>query len=96
MAYTGNVLFDGMSGAIGKQIVFKQYSYGTVVARYPDMSNIKPSRLQKKRRTRFLEAVKYAQGILRNAELKAGFQKKIGKGKSVYHTAIKEYLAGVA
>ena len=92
MAVTENLLLQGMSGAIGKQLVFKHYSYGTVVTRYPDMSGVKPSRQQKKQRAKFEDTVKYAKGILADAGKKAEYQKKIGKGRSVYHAAIGEYM----
>ena len=93
MARSKNIFLDGVSGAIGKEFVCKQYAYGTVITKYPDMSKIKPSITQKRYRGRFQEAVRYAQGILQDASKKAEFQRKIGKGKSVYHAAIKEYLA---
>ena len=92
MASGKNIITDGLSGGIGKQIVFKQYGDKTVVTRYPDMSNVQPSKAQKARRGRFAEAVQYARGILADAKQKAAYQVKIGKGKSVYHAAIKEFL----
>src|SRR5689334_874814 len=92
MASGKNIVTDGLSGGIGKQIVFKQYGNKTVATRYPDMSNVKPSKAQKAKRGRFAEAVQYAQGILADAKKKAAYQLKIGKGKSVYHAAIKEFL----
>jgi hypothetical protein len=58
-----NILTKGLSGQIVQQVVFKQYGKKTVVSRYPDMSNIKPSKLQKKGRNRLAEAVAYAQSI---------------------------------
>ena len=36
-------LLKGLRGHIGKEIVFKKYGNKTVVTRYPDMSNVKPS-----------------------------------------------------
>jgi hypothetical protein len=93
MARSRNIVTDGMSGAFGEQMVFKQYDYGTVVSRYPDMSGIKPSGLQKQKRKRFLQAVRFAQAILADAKKKAEWQQKIGEGKSVYHAAIREYLS---
>lgn len=34
----GNDITASLSGKVGKQLIFKTYSYGTVVTRYPDMS----------------------------------------------------------
>lgn len=70
----------------------KQYKDKTVVSKYPDMSKVKPSALQKKNRNRMKEAIAYAQSILYDVKKKAAYQKKIGKDKSVYREAIKEYL----
>ena len=92
MAKSKNILLQGMSGALGKQLVVKQYPHATVITSYPDMNGVKRSKLQKRNSGRFSEAVQYAIGILRNPEKKAEYQLTIGKGKSVYRTAIKEYM----
>ena len=92
MARSKNLMLEGMSGAFGKQMVIKQYEYGTVVSRYPDMSGVKPSREQKQRRNRFKEAVAYAKGILNDPKKHAAYKKSLKKGETVYHKAIKEYL----
>jgi hypothetical protein len=93
MARTKNLLLEGMSGTFGKQMVIKQYKYGTVVSRVPDMTGIKPSRDQKQSRNRFKEAVAYAKSILNDAKKSAAYKKSLKKGETVYHKAIKEYLA---
>lgn len=92
MARANSFVLHKMRGRIGKDIVVKQYGNKTVVTKYPDMSNIKPSKLQKVKRSRFAEAVKYAQKIIRNPELKAQYKKKVNRGQSVYHYAIGEFL----
>lgn len=93
MARSKNIILKGMSGAVGKQLVVKQYAYGTVVTRYPDMSGIKPSKQQKQGRSAFRDAVAYAKAILRNPTKKAAYAKGLKKDETVYHAAIKEYLA---
>ncbi len=87
-----NIVLHELSGHIGKQLVIKQYANGTVVSRYPDMSNIKPSKKQKEKRSRFSEAVAYARAILRDPQQKAAYQAKLKAGETVYHKAIREYL----
>jgi len=57
------------------------------------MSRVKPSRKQKNNRNLFKEAVAYAKKINRTPALKQTYLKKIKKGESVYHYAIKEYLS---
>ena len=56
------------------------------------MSKIKPSRKQKSNRSLFKDAVAYAKNINRTPVLKQVYLKKVKKGGSVYHYAIKDYL----
>ena len=92
MARSRNLLLRNVQGQIGKELVVKKYGKKTVITKYPDMSGIKPSKLQKVKRSRFAEAVAYAQNILRNPALKAQYAAKVKNGQSVYHYAIKEFL----
>ena len=86
-----NSWLNGVSGELGG-VVFKRYTYGTVVSKKPDMSRVKKSPLQAVKRNTFKEAVAYAQGIIRNKQKKAAYAKKLKKGQTVYHAAIKEYM----
>jgi hypothetical protein len=88
-----SVILHNFRGAIGKQIVVKQYGKQTVITRYPDMSGIKPSPLQKLKRKKFAEAVKYAHSILRDRAKKAEYAKKLKRGARVFNAAIKEFLS---
>lgn len=90
---TGSVLLHKMRGQIGKQIVVKQYGKKTVITAYPDMSHIKPSKLQKQKRKKFAAAIAYAQSIIQDPVSKAAYAKKLKKGQRVYNAAIREYLA---
>ncbi len=89
---SGNFILKGMRGKIGKELVIKQYGSKTVVTKYPDMSNVKPSDLQTNQRIRFADAVAYAKAINNNPEQKAAYQKKVKQRESVYQYAIKEFL----
>ncbi|HVW98907.1 MAG TPA: hypothetical protein VHA52_00470 [Candidatus Babeliaceae bacterium] len=62
-----------LSGRLGEQLVFKNYGDKVVVTRYPDMSHVKTSLLQKHYRERFKDAVKYAKKIARTPALKQGY-----------------------
>ena len=93
MASNSNILLKGVSGQLGKEIVIKKYGKKSVITKYPDMSKVQPSALQRKGRNKFAEAVAYAQNIIRNRELKEAYKLKLPKKvKSIYHYAIKEYL----
>jgi hypothetical protein len=86
-------ILSSLRGAIGKQLVIKQYAYGTVVSAYPDMSRVKSkSELQTLKRGWFAEAVKYAQSIIRDPKKKKAYSKKLKYGETVYNFAIREYL----
>lgn len=54
------------------------------------MSHVIPSPLQLKEKSKFAEAVKYAQDIIRDPIKKAAYP--VQKGKTVYQTAIRDYL----
>lgn len=73
-------------------IVIKKYGDKTVVSKYPDMSNIIPSCAQKEKRSRFAEAVSYAKTINSSTILRNDFIKRVGEVKSVYQSALKEFL----
>ncbi|GAA3945915.1 hypothetical protein GO495_29220 [Chitinophaga oryziterrae] len=93
MAKTTNPLwtgYKGFRGAVLKQIVFRTYGESTYVSKYPDMTNIIPSESQLKEKRKFAEAVKFAREIVNDPVKKAAY--KAAEGKSVYHTAIKDYM----
>ena len=82
-----------LKGALGKQLVVKQYSDKTVVTKRPDMRRVKPNELQMLYKTLFAEAaVAYAQAINRDSQQRALYLQKVKKGQSVYQYALKEYL----
>ena len=89
---SSNLILKGFSGKLG-ELVVKQYANKIVITRLPDMSRVKKSELQKLRQDRFRQAVAYAQSIIHDPKKKASYAKKLRKGESVYHAAIKEFLS---
>ena len=89
---TNNLLFKGVSGKLD-QLVIKQYANGIVISKKPDMSRVKRTALQKSEQIKFKQAVAYAQGIIRDPKQKVAYARKLKKGQSVYHAAIKEFLS---
>ena len=87
-----NAILKAVKGKIGNSIVVKQYGKKVVISSYPDMSKVKPSALQKQKRSVFKDAVAYAKHINNTMDLKAKYLKKIKKGETVYMYALKEYL----
>jgi len=90
---TSSVILHTMRGAVGKQMVVKQYGNKTVITAYPDMSNVKPSKLQKLKRKKFAAAIAYACTIVNDPVKKKTYAKKLQRGARVYNAAIKEYLS---
>jgi hypothetical protein len=86
-----NALFKELKGALGKQIVIKQYKNKTVVTAFPSTKKRKPTTLQKLYRDDFAKGVKYAQDILRDPAKKKAYEKKVKPGQTVYNFAIAEY-----
>ena len=86
-----NPLLQGLRGRIGN-LVFKQYAYGTVVTKVPDMSRVMPTMLQKLYKDVFSEAVAYARAVERDPEKRTAFEKVLKPGQDVYHAALSSYL----
>jgi hypothetical protein len=91
MAKTGNnYVTYGMSGAIGKELLFRTIKGKTYACKIPDMSNIIPSKNQTRKREKFGRAVKFAQSIMNDPEKAAAYEKK--PGQRLYHTIITDYM----
>jgi hypothetical protein len=86
-----NYVTHGLSGAVGKKHVYKQFNGETHVTKYPDRSQVKYSKEQTKLQDIFARASAYASDIINDPAKKAAY--KVGPGKSVYHKAIADYMA---
>lgn len=80
----------GLRGKLGN-VVYKKYSYGTVITAYPDMSRAGCSVDQRKQRSRFKQAVSWAKEALSNPETKNYYENLPGKG-SALNKAIAAFL----
>ena len=93
MARSKNPIFaatKGVTGTIGKQIVFRNRGDNTYVSKYPDMSKVVPTELQLQYKGTFGDAVRFARDIIHDPVKKAAYRKV--KGRTVYHTAIGDYM----
>ena len=93
MARTNNPLWKGWKISLGrnnKQFVVRNVGGKNYVCKYPDMSKVVPSDSQLESNNRFADAVEYAKSIIADPLKKANY--KVRKGKSVYHSAIKDYM----
>jgi predicted HTH transcriptional regulator len=86
-----NYVTNGLKGAVGKDFVFKQFNGKTIVTKYPDRSQVKYNKKQTRFQKIFAEATAYASDIINDPVKKAAY--KVGPRKSVFHAAIKDYMA---
>lgn len=87
-----NSLLGCLKGALGKELVFKQYKDKVVISKYPDMTKLKPSERQVVQRAKMKAAVAYAQKVMRDPVLRTAVERNLQPGESVYHKAKKEYF----
>lgn len=87
-----NVVMYGLSGKVNGQLLFKQYSYGTVVSKIPDRSKVILSEKQQASNMVFRKAVRYAKQVLKDPVRYAECKARVPEGKTVYHTAIADYF----
>ena len=80
------------SGKKEKEKFIKSRGRKNFTSKIPDMTQVAPTRDQKRARRKFSDAVAYAQSVLRNPAKKAAY--KVRRGETVYSRAIKDYLGG--
>jgi hypothetical protein len=85
-----NYVTQGISGKIGK-LVFKHNKFrNSYVSLPPDLSNVIPSKGQRKLRNNFANAVAYAKSVLKDPIKAEKYQTE--DNKSLYVMALKDYL----
>ena len=86
-----NYVTHGISGRIGKELVYKTINGKTFIGKYPDRSQVKYSKEQTKYKKLFAEASKHASKIVNDPEKKNAYKTK---GRiSVYHAALRDYIS---
>ncbi|HTB24488.1 MAG TPA: hypothetical protein VK711_03915 [Puia sp.] len=85
-----NIVMKNMSGAIGKQLVFRKVNGKTIVCKYPNRSHVVYTEEQIGYRSLFARASVYASSIIKDPAKKAAY-KRHGE-TSVYHSAIKDFM----
>ena len=88
-----NIVTEGLSGRIGKQIVFSQRNGETIVSKFPVRTK-KPTAKQIAQQTKFSSAIAYGKNALQDNSLKVLYtteaQKR--KGVSAYNLAVADFL----
>jgi hypothetical protein len=86
-----NALLQGISGALGRSIVFRQMRDGsTIISSKPDFSNRKFSKGQLIHQSRFQQAVAYAREAARTNSIYAQLSK--GTPKTAYNVALSDWF----
>ncbi|MDP3469609.1 MAG: hypothetical protein Q8S11_14815 [Daejeonella sp.] len=95
MAIQTSALFQGFSGNIDRQLLYRQCGGKTVVSKFPDRSAVIYSEKQKQERRRFADAVSFARMVIANQGLKQDYSIKaaILGFRSAWNVAIAEYMS---
>ena len=89
-----NIVTTGLSGKLGKQIVFRQWDGCTILAKAPERSKVPTeNELVKKRRLRFKEATVYAKKAIDNPELSRAYKSKCKARQNAYNRAIQDFYS---
>jgi hypothetical protein len=86
----GNIATEKVSGAIGKQLVYRQFNGKTVVSKYPNRSEVQYTPEQLEFRKLFAKASKFASDIVKDPVKKKAYKAK--RGASIYHTALRDFM----
>ena len=94
MAISKNPFLKNVKGTVDKTTVTKYYSNNrTILSKYPDMSNVKPSEAQLIAKLNFAKAVAHAKETINNAEKKSLANVRLARRKgTLYHALIAEHM----
>ena len=93
MSISNNPIMQGVRGAIGKQLVFRTVNGKQIVSSYPDMSDVKRSRKQKKQNSRMKEANVIVKAIKSNPEQRnAALLRLDVPSNKLHHALLKEQM----
>jgi hypothetical protein len=93
MAISKNLLMNGVTGSINKQIVLRRYEDRTVVSAYPDMSGRKLSPKQKRINELMTKANEQVQDIIADEKQRNEAILRLNvKRNKLYTSLISEYF----
>jgi len=89
-----NMVTEGLSGKLGKQIVFRQWSGATILAKAPVMNpGLLKNEAAIKNMIRFKEATVYAKKAMSDPELKQAYESKCKACQNAYARAIQDFFS---
>jgi len=91
--FKDNIITAGLSGMLGKQIVFRQWKGATIIAKAPvtNRSLIK-SEAYERSKQRFREANEYAKKVMNDPVLKQMYKSKCKVRQNAYNKAVQDFL----
>lgn len=89
-----NVVMQGASGRIGRNLVFRQRGDQTIIAKTPRITTDRVmTAKQIAVQHRFYDATQYAKSVMLDEDLKAEYKAKANVNQSAYNVAFKDYFA---
>jgi len=87
-----NIVTTGLSGKLGKQIVFRQWSGATFLAKAPVMnSSLITSEMYVKNKLRFKAATGYAKRVMNDPALKQFYKSRCKARQNAYAKAVQDF-----
>jgi hypothetical protein len=88
-----NIVIAGISGSIGKQLVFRQRDGKTFISKSPAGGlNRPPTPEQAEIRNRFQQAVVYGSAAIRDAATKGAYAAVAGPGQTAHNMAVADFF----
>ncbi|MBN2613764.1 MAG: hypothetical protein JXB00_19560 [Bacteroidales bacterium] len=81
----------GLSGRVGKSLVFKTYGDITIVSKYPDMSKVVPTEKQKNENGKFRDAMAWVKVQMSDQEIKQLYKAKTNGLQRPHNIALADY-----
>jgi len=88
----GNLLLNGVSGTIGRQLTFRQIAGKTFVSKYQREPSVPATEKKRAVQKKFGLATAYARKVVKNPELKAMYQAKVKGGQRAFNIAMMDAL----
>ena len=88
----GNILLRGLSGSLGKTLVFRYSKKQTVVSLHPGKREKALTEAQRRHQERFKLAAAQAKLVMSDAEQLALYAARMGRKRNVYAFLVGEFL----
>jgi hypothetical protein len=89
---TGFSIFQGFSGKLGNQVVFRRRGNKTILSAYPHKTDKKPTEKQLAVQRKFRAASAYAKKVMNDPVLCELYKSRANNGKSVYNIIIADFF----